>query len=455
MASTIVVLAWGVLAFGAVRPWAYWPLYGAAALLGSWWVCAPRRRSAPALEPSVIVATMVLVAAAALQLVSVPVELLQRISPGSTAFLTEYHTAFAGGLISRHPIAVDPRAAWAGVAGLAAMVLWFLGHVKMLQKHGAARVTAGVAILGVIVALVGIIQRPLFTGKIYGFWAPNFPGQPFGPFVNRNHFAGWMLMAVPLTVAYACGRIDATALGGKANWRQRLLWLGSEHGSRVVLAGIAAALMGLSVLLSVSRSGVVCFAGGMLVLAAVGLRRRASGRLLRAGFLAALMVVAVSWARVDLIVQRFGPDLGGRPGAWLDAVEIARRFMPFGSGLNTYGVTTTLYQTYDRSVHYAQAHNDYLELAAEGGLLVGIPAAVLALVCVTAVRRRFVEALDDPMTWWLRVGALTGIVAIALQEIGDFSLQMPGNMALFAVLAAIAVHRPPARTLRRAVSQAA
>ena len=47
------------------------------------------------------------------------------------------------------------------------------------------------------------------------------------------------------------------------------------------------------------------------------------------------------------------------------------------------------------------------------------------------------------MTWWLRAGAVTSLMAIACQESVEFSLQMPGNAALFAIVCAIALHRPP------------
>ncbi len=55
------------------------------------------------------------------------------------------------------------------------------------------------------------------------------------------------------------------------------------------------------------------------------------------------------------------------------------------------------------------------------------------------IRRRFRENADDPTTYWIRVGATTGLVAIAFQELVEFSLQMPGNATLFAVVAAIAI----------------
>jgi O-antigen ligase len=110
--------------------------------------------------------------------------------------------------------------------------------------------------------------------------------------------------------------------------------------------------------------------------------------------------------------------------------------------MNTYGVTTLFYQTYDLRAHYVQAHNDYLQLLAEGGLLVTIPASAAMLLFVREIRRRFAETETGTITYWIRTGAVTGLISIALQEAVDFSLQIPANALLFTVLAAIALHRP-------------
>jgi hypothetical protein len=88
-----------------------------------------------------------------------------------------------------------------------------------------------------------------------------------------------------------------------------------------------------------------------------------------------------------------------------------------------------------------------LQLAAEGGLLIGIPILATLAIFARQIRRRFVEAPKEGTTYWLRVGAVIGLLSIGLQSLLDFSLQMPGNAALFAVLAAIAVHQSP--NLRR------
>ena len=61
---------------------------------------------------------------------------------------------------------------------------------------------------------------------------------------------------------------------------------------------------------------------------------------------------------------------------------------------------------------------------------------------VVAVSSRFRKAADGAEARWVRAGAATGLVAIALQSLVEFSLQMPGNAALFAVLLALALYVP-------------
>ncbi len=158
----------------------------------------------------------------------------------------------------------------------------------------------------------------------------------------------------------------------------------------------------------------------------------------------------MGWAGLDAVAKRFAAaqweDVGGRLGAWTDAWRIARDFPLTGVGLNAFGEAMLDYQTdYTDRYHFASAHNDYAQLLAEGGLLVGLPILLTLAAFVRQIRRRFREAQDDTMTYWLRAGAVTGLVAIALQEVVEFSLQMPGNAVLFVVLAAIALHTPTPR----------
>jgi len=138
-----------------------------------------------------------------------------------------------------------------------------------------------------------------------------------------------------------------------------------------------------------------------------------------------------------------GSSLGGRIGAWRDTLRIVRDSPYTGTGLNTFGTAMVLYQTGTGLGRFQEAHNDYLQIAAEGGLLIGIPVLFTLGVFVWNIRRRFHQAPKGGSTYWIRIGAVIGLILIALQSLLEFSLQMPGNAALFALVAALAVHQSP------------
>jgi O-antigen ligase len=104
-------------------------------------------------------------------------------------------------------------------------------------------------------------------------------------------------------------------------------------------------------------------------------------------------------------------------------------------------VATLFYQTSVPGFHLREAHNDYLQLAAEGGVLLAVPILCTVAFLARDVRRRLADSSGS--SYWIRLGAITGLIAIALQSTVEFSLQMPGNAALAATLLGIALHRDP------------
>jgi O-antigen ligase len=286
---------------------------------------------------------------------------------------------------------------------------------------------------------------------VYGFWKPVFAARPFGPFINPNHFAGWMLMVLPLSLALFYQTLQKMLGALSASRSNRVSIAGLPEFGLMVTYGFASVLMGLSLVLTRSRSGIAALvAGSMLALMMVLKRQKTfAARLVAIAAFAALLGGAAAWAGLDPIVGKAlktdenTNSLGPRIGAWTDTLQIIRDFPLAGCGWNTYGVAMAVYQTANRSGHFNEAHNDYLQIAAEGGLLVGIPVLIVFGIFVVQIRRRFREAPKDGTTYWVRVGAVIGLISIALQSLVEFSLQMPGNAALFAVLAAIALHQSP------------
>jgi putative inorganic carbon (hco3(-)) transporter len=457
---TCALLAWGALAFGAVYTWSWVPLVTGCAGLGLAGISAGLRRRT--LHRGLGAAVAAIVIAASLQLVPLPERLLEILSPAATRFLAQYDLAYAlastgaGELRSlptsapAHPLSIDPPATLIGLAFLVALGLLFLGLPAILSGRHARRVADGVLVLGLVLAFIGLVQKAAGDGAIYGFWRPLSVGDPFGPFVNKNHFAGWMLLALPLGLGRFCERLAGVRREVRPAWRNQLMWFSSLEASRLILSGVALLVMGLSVVMTMSRSGIasLTIALGLLVLlvARAGMGR---GRILALAYVGGLLSASIGWAGADAVGHRFtasiGPDLIERSTAWGDAIAVTRDFPLTGTGLNTYGTATILYQSPELTQYYSAAHSDYLQLAAEGGLLLGLPALAIVATFVRALRSRLRQR-DD--AFWLRAGAAVGLVAIALQELVEFSLQIPANTALFVVVAAIAIHPatiPPAR----------
>jgi O-antigen ligase len=270
---------------------------------------------------------------------------------------------------------------------------------------------------------------------------------PFGPFINRNHYAGWMIMMLSLTIGYSCAVLER-ARPANDDWRSWLAWLTSPEASRFGILAVAMLVMGVSIAMTRSRSGVLAFAVAILVLSRLIARHARSGTMRRvaSAYVIVLLVGAVAWAGVEASMSRFslagGDMIEGRLPAWRDTLRIARDFPVVGTGMGTYAMAMLVYQSGDRHEMYEQAHNDYLQLVAEGGLIVLLPAVAVVVFGVRQIRHRFDVGEPDRATYWIRAGAVAGLVGIAAQSLVEFTLQMPGTRVLFVTLAAIALHRP-------------
>lgn len=448
--ALVAAIAWGAFAFGAVYPWGYWPLAIAAQVIA---LAGLSIRSPKGWRPlglsSLAAALSVLILAASIQLIPFSAGILRTISPEASAVIVQLDLNSSMQAGAHHPLSISPVRTLRGLAVIASLALLTLGATRLLSLTGVEGLARAITIVGVALALTGIIQQSMFNGWIYGFW-PRSGGTPYGPFINKNHFAGWMLMGLPVTLGLLCAGMTRGLRGVANGWREKALWMASPHASGLLLVGGAAAIMTLSLILTMSRSGMLSALCAGLAIAVLVLRRaptRAS-RLGAIAILVAIPVLVIVRAGPGTIATRFASadisDLNGRLGPWQDAVRIVRRYPLVGTGLNTYGQATLFYQEFNLSAHYAQAHNDYLQLVAEGGLLLGVPSAICVGLLVIGIRRRFKEETGES-TYWIRAGATTGIAAIAVQELVEFSLQMPGNAFLFVVLCAIALHREPER----------
>ena len=162
------LLALGTLAFGAVYPWAYVPLFAAAAAVG---IAGLKRGGLlPGLRPLAI-GCAVLCAAAAIQLVPLPAAVVHLVSPYTREVMSGYDLRFAddAGWIR---LSIDPGRTLIAVAALGALGLYVIGCPALLDGRGLRVLPRGLAFVAVPLALFAIYTREFNNGLIYGFWRP-------------------------------------------------------------------------------------------------------------------------------------------------------------------------------------------------------------------------------------------------------------------------------------------
>jgi len=427
-----MAVAWTLLAFGGAYPWTLIPLYVLTAVL----LVIVR----PALlgeSVEIDVALMLALACAAFQLVPLAAGIRHALSPNADVLLAVLQPGPLAAV--PRPLSIDPERTMTWLpSGAAAVVLFWCARASF-SGGGVRRSIRAIAWIGLAVSVFAIVHRWSAPHLLYWHWQPlDAGGTTFGPFVNRNHMATWLLLALPTVTGYVATR--AAARSNRADDVTAVVGSVEDATTVWLVASIAAMLAALIV--SQSRSGIIGLAGGAAFGALVA---RAANQTVRRGWAAASIVVAVIVAgaltSTDTLVNRFvttqTPEMGGREEIWKQTLPMVRDFAGTGVGIGAFGTAMLVYQTGNRLFFFNQAHDQYLQFAAEGGALVGLP-VLAVIVCFGAAAARRLRGDRSP-AFWMRLGAAAGLVAVGVQSFWETGLRMPANGVLCAVVAAIAL----------------
>jgi O-antigen ligase len=395
--------------------------------------------------------------AMAIQLVPIPRDTLQNISPATATILGNYDLLFANDPAAPAPLSVNPGSTQTALLATASLGLYLLGVPALLARRGIRTLPAALALFAVPLALYGIYTRQAdHGGMVYGFWRSVEGGGAdlAGPFINRNHFAGWMLMAACLLTGWLFGKLEnLDAESARSTRSRKLAWWSSVDTNTVFTAVLSLLITVLALFWVVSRSAIVALAVATVAFAALLYSRRHIGperRRMVYVTLAGVILAGAAWRGPDLILQRFQDETSfvGRVDAWRDATAVMADFPLFGTGVNTYADAMLFYQTRNRAQYMSRAHNDYVQVMAEGGLLVGVPVAAVLICLAVLIVRNVAAARREARGYWIRAGAGIGVLALGVQELFEFSMQIPANAFFCATLAAIAI-TPATPTSRR------
>lgn len=275
---------------------------------------------------------------------------------------------------------------------------------------------AVVVAVAVISALVGVFQRA--SGVFYLF-ADAHDRNATGLFVNRNHQATFLLVAMVLVPAALSA---VTSLRGAA---------------RTGVIAAAALLFAGGVIATTSRAGLILLPLALAATAFLTLETRVrAGALL--GGIAALVIagaIVAQNAAVRLVLARFA-QVDERAIYWQDSIPAIRAFWPAGSGIGTFTRVFPIYEddTLVAGTRINAAHNDYVQLLLEGGL----PAAVLIVAGVALIGWAIIRLGRAP-PGEARLGQAAGaaIVIVLLHSIVDYPLRMLSMMAVLGLLAGV------------------
>lgn len=324
--------------------------------------------------------------------------------------------------ISREPFATQETA-------IQIFILCLFFAVALVCLNSAARLKRIVIVVtafGFIYAFYAILQSVLSPNKIYGIYAVPH-ATPFGSFVNRHDFAAVMEMTlgIPLGMIFT----------GAVTRDKRLLYV------------VAIALMGAALLLSGSRGGLVAFVSEIILLTILTTRSKGKKNVILKVVLSLLLVGAAVGGAVfvggDTSLTRLtgpssSPDFtSNRTVIWAATRSVITSNLPFGSGLGAYAQALTPYDPQSGTQRVEQAHNDYLQVMADAGII----GVVIGLLFLFWFIREGTQNTRGKNTFrrGVAVGAFVGCFAILIHSVFDFVLHITAISVMFLTLMAILV----------------
>jgi len=289
--------------------------------------------------------------------------------------------------------------------------------------------------LGFAVSLFAILQHFTFNGKLYWLRELPYGGIPFGPYVNRNHFAGLMELLIPPGLAIQI--------------------LGAERRDQLPLLALFTLLPVGALFLSASRGGIISFIAEVCFLAiVVAIRRREKKVLPAAAMILVLGTILVSWLGIGAALDRFAQykklesSEGLRVQMFHDSLRIFRDYRILGTGVGTLQEVFPLYESRYTGLIVNHSHNDYAEALAESGIIGGLCGLAFVLMLFWTCWK-ILSTDGDAQSFAYHAGALVACLGLLVHAGVDFNFHILSNALIFLLQSGLATTVFPALPLAR------
>ncbi|MCG8639642.1 MAG: O-antigen ligase family protein [Desulfobacterales bacterium] len=431
------------LAFGTTEPWSYAimeSVTGTALFFFLFRVVKHRGDlyHVPGLLPLALFLGYIL-----FQLIPLPPFIIQAVSPQT--FAIHQANQLITGDESWMALTVHPKATLTEFFRYGTYVIFYILTVQLLCNKTMLQTTAfTITVFGGLLAFSSILQ--FYLTEDMALWFRHSPVNSIvvGPYANHNHYAGLMEMIFPITLGlflFYRPRIGNTSiLKGIAEI------FSQEKANIHILIGAAALLVLVSIFVSLSRGAMISTCLSLVVFTYLLMKRKISrGNTMLIIGVIMISAVSIGWFGWDQIFDRFaalkkaqGVIYEARLDFWKDTKEIIRDHPVTGTGMGTFSHIYPLYRSYQSDNYLSHAHNDYLEMLSDGGMI-GFGLAAAFLLTLFYKTFQVFSRRRDGFSIYLYIGSITGMVSILFHSFTDFNLHIGANGLWFFLSAGIAV----------------
>jgi len=343
-------------------------------------------------------------------------------------------------------LSLDPYATRFFLMRLALCVVFFAASLTFINSTVRVKTVVSTLIaFTAILSFYSILQRVEDPSSIFG---TRQPGQaiPFGTYINRHHFAALLEMTFALTLG--------------------ILFAGGLSRNRWPFLAAAAVVMIASIILTGSRGGMIGLFASIVSLGVFSALQKVENRskdralspaaVMGAGFALMMLtvVLVVFLGGTDPLLRSAGVSSGagdftsGRMEFWQTAIRIFFNHPIIGVGLDAFGAAYSIYDLSSGAFRIEQAHNDYLQILADAGLLGFACVAGFIFLLIRDGTTR-IRKSSSGFRRGAAIGALAGCIGILVHSFFDFPLRTPANAFVFLMLAVIATVSVPEESARR------
>lgn len=405
--GTFGLLLFGPLAFGTVEPWSIFILEAGAAGLAILWLAKQWLDGEIKIKGNPLFLPM-----------------------GVFGFLILIQILF-------HTTAYPHDTVSAALLYCAYGTLCFLSGQSLLRTAQARNLALILCIYGAVLATFALLQGISANGKLYWVRVPRLGGWIYGPYVNHNHYAGLMEMLLPIPLVLCLTRL--------------------AHSKERIAAAAAAAVMAGTIFLSGSRGGMLALFGEFIVLAVVLVKQRRDLRTaVGLGVFLLVVVGLLTWLGGDELLRRLATvetahtDLSAEMRLQInrDGLRMFWSKPVLGWGLDSFPVVYPQFRSFYTNFFVNQAHNDYLQLLIEMGVL-GFATMLWFLIVLYRSALRKIGNWTSQVTGAMTLACILGFTGILIHSAVDFNLHIPANAALFYVFCTIAAADPLLHPMRK------